>query len=138
MRKSAKRIMISGIALFLVLTAVTLWIFFPPYCNLARELPEGNYTAGDLFREFARDPAGAYMRLAGKVVILEGEVAETGNGYALVGKDMCLVRCVFRKSIYDLKPDLKTGGRVTLKGVCRGMDLTEVLVTHCIILNNTE
>jgi len=103
-----------------------------------KELPEGNFTASELFQEFTGDPTDAYIRLANKVIILEGEVAATGDGYIMVGKDMCVVRCIFRNSIYDRKPDLKTGDRVNLKGVCRGLNMTEVLVTHCIILNKAK
>ncbi|MFA5814717.1 MAG: hypothetical protein WC865_03750 [Bacteroidales bacterium] len=135
MKKSYHQSRILGVALFLILIGVAGRLIFPPFGNLSKELPEGNFTASDLFQEFTSDPTGAYIRLANKVIILEGDVAATGDGYIMVGKDMCLVRCMFRKSIYDRKPGLKTGDRVTLKGVCRGLNMTEVLVTHCIILN---
>jgi len=135
MKKSNNRSLILGIALFLVLFGVAARLIFPPFGNLSKELPEGNFTASDLFQEFTGNPTDAYIRLANKVIILEGEVAATGDDYVMVGKDMCLVKCMFRKSIYDRKPGLKTGDRVTLKGVCRGLNMTEVLVTHCIILN---
>ena len=135
MKKSHHRSRTLGVVLFLIVIGVLGRLIFPPFANLSKELPEGNFTSGDLFQEFTGDPTGAYIRLVNKVIILEGEIAATGDDYIMVGKDMCMVRCMFRKSIYDRKPCLKSGDRVTLKGVCRGLNLTEVLVTHCIILN---
>jgi hypothetical protein len=126
-----------GVILLLVLTGAAVRLIFPPHVNLARELPEGNFTANELFYEFTSDPAGGYERLAGKVIILEGVVAATGEGYVLFGQEMSIVKCSFRKTIYDKKPQLIAGDRATLKGVCRGLNLTEVLVTHCILLNKS-
>lgn len=137
-KKSFHWSLIGGIALFLILTGAAGRLVFPPFGNLLRELPAGNFTAGELFREFADDPSGACLRLANQVIILEGDVFEAGDGYIMIGKDMSPVRCIFRRSIYDRKPDLKPGGRITLKGVCRGLNMTEVLVTHCIVLNKRD
>lgn len=137
MKKTYHWSRILGITLFLAVIGVAGRLIFPPFGNLSKELPMGNFTAGDLFQEFTGDPTGAYIRLANKVIILEGEVAATGDGYIMVGKDMCLVRCMFRKSIYDRKPELKSGDRVTLKGICRGLNMTEILITHCIIINKS-
>lgn len=127
-----------GIAIFFILAGITGRLLFPPFGNLLQELPAGNFTAGELFQEFTADPSGACLRLANQVIILEGEVYKTGDRYIMVGKDMSPVRCIFRRSIYDRKPDLKTGERITLKGVCRGLNMTEVLVTHCIVLNKRD
>jgi hypothetical protein len=123
-----------GVILLLVLTGAAVRLIFPPYVNLVKELPAGNFTANELFYEFTSDPLGAYERLGGKVIIFEGVVAATGEGYVLFGEGMSVVKCNFRKTIYDKKPQLSAGDRVTLKGVCRGLNLTEVLVTHCILL----
>jgi len=137
MKKTYHWSRILGITLFLVFIGVAGRLIFPRFSNLSKELTAGNFTASELFQEFTSDPTGAYILLANKLIILEGEVAATGNGYIMMGKDMCLVRCMFRKSIYDRKPDLKTGDRVTLKGICRGLNMTEILITHCIIINKS-
>lgn len=130
--------MIIGIALFLLLIAVGTRLLFPPYAKLSKELPEGNFTACELFHEFAGDPTKAYIRLSEKVIILEGEVSVTSNGQLVIKEDMCLVRCKLRRTIYDRHPRLQVGNRVTLKGVCQGMNMAEVLVTHCIVINRLE
>ena len=137
MKKSYHRYRVLVVALFLVLIGVAGRVIFPPFANLFKELPEGNFNAIDLFQEFTDDPPDAYIRLAKKAIILEGEVAATGDGYIMLGKDMCLIKCMFRESIYDRKPGLKTGDKVTVKGVCQGLNMTEILVTHCIILHKT-
>jgi hypothetical protein len=138
MKLAINRFRLFGILLFLILIGVSVRLFYPPYGNIPEDLPEGNFTAPELFQEFINDPTTAYMKLYGKVVILEGEVAATGNGYVVIGKEMRVVKCVFRKSIYDRKLTVTPGTRVTLKGVCKGMNMTEILVTHCIILNKSK
>ena len=131
---SPQKYRLFGAAFIIFLITIAAWLFFPPYSNLNRELSAGNFTASELFDEFVSDPTAAYIRFGNKVVILEGEVAATGDGYVLLGKEMRFARCIFRKSIYDKRPDLKTGERVTLKGVCRGLNMTEVYLTHCILI----
>jgi hypothetical protein len=137
MRKSNRSYLIWGIALLIIL-GLGGRLIFPPYGNLSKELSAGNFTAGELFQEFSGDPVRAYMLYANKAIVLEGAVAATGQGYIMVGENMSVIRCIFRKTIYDRKPGLKTGDRVILKGICRGLNMTEVLVTHCILINKVS
>ncbi len=122
----------------LLLTGAIIWLVFPPYGNLASEVSEGSFTTEELFREFTGDPTGTSLRLSGKVIILEGKVAATDKGYIILGQEMVLIRCIFRKTIYDRKPNLAVGDSVTLKCVCRGLNLMEVLVTDCISINKVS
>jgi hypothetical protein len=138
MKLAINRSRLFGVLLLLILIGVSVRLLCPPYGHISKDLPEGNFTAPELFQEFISDPTNAYFRLYGKVVILEGEVAATGNGYVVIGTEMRVVKCIFRKSIYDRKLTATPGTRVTLKGVCRGMNMTEVLVTNCIILNKSK
>jgi hypothetical protein len=124
--------------LIVVLTAAAIRVVLPPYVNLSRALAEGNYSSGELFREFTADPNGSYRHLAGKVIIIEGAVFETGNGFVRIGQEMAPVRCLLRKTIYDRNPYFKTGDCIILKGVCQGLDMTEVIVTHCITIKGPE
>ena len=78
------------------------------------------------------------MRFSGKVITLKGKVAATDDGYIMLGEDMVVVKCVFRKSIYDRNPLPMVGDSIMLKCVCRGLNLTEILVTHCIIINKSS
>ena len=110
-------------------------IIFPPWHHLEKELPEGSYTAVELFREFTSGPVAAGMHLTGKAVLLEDTISATGKGYICLGTDMTRIRCVFRNTIYDRKPDPKPGERVTVKGICRGQYLTEILISPCIVVN---
>jgi hypothetical protein len=126
------------LALLLILTGIGVRLVFPPFASLSKDLAAGNFAACELFQEFTGDPTGAFIRLGGKIVILEGEVAAAGDGYIIMGKEMCVVRCLFRTSIYDRNPDVKTGDRLVLKGVCQGLNRTEVLVTHCIITKKND
>ncbi len=126
-----------GVVFSLVALCVAGWLAFPPYRNLEKEAPVGNFTADELFQGLAKDPAGGYIRLSGKVIIIEGVVAASGDGYVMLGKDMCVIRCTLRKTIYDKKRQFEPGKIVILKGVCRGMNMTEVVVSHCIVINNS-
>lgn len=138
MKKLFFRYWFVGAAIFLIVICVAGWLVFPPYRNLEKESPLASFTADELFQVFAKDPTGSYIRFSKKVIIIEGIVAASGNGYVMLGKDMCVVRCVFRETIYDKELRLKSGDVVLLKGVCQGMNMTEVVVTHCIVISKTS
>lgn len=123
-----------GVLLFLALTLVFFGIFYPPYINLSKKLPEGNFSAGELVHEFTVDPSGAFLRLGDKVIILEGVVTAKSEGYLVMGSNLLKVRCVLRKTIYDKKPVVEAGEQITVKGICRGRNMTEILVDQCIML----
>ncbi len=137
MKKFFRRLRIWLVVLLILLIAAAAWFVFPPYKNLQTALPEGNFTAIELFREFTSDPTGAPMKLSGKVIILEGRVAASDKDYVMLGQDMCVIKCELRKSIYDKPMQITAGDSVTLKGICRGMNRTELLVTHCILINKS-
>jgi hypothetical protein len=135
MKRKGPGIWIWLVVIGLLVAGAALRVIFPLHGGLEKELPEGSYTASELFREFTSDPVGAYQLLASRVIILEDTVATFGDGFAVMGKDLCRVRCQFRRSVYDRKPEVETGDRITIKGICRGQYMTEILVTHCIIIN---
>lgn len=134
MKTVVRRYRLPIIIICVILSGIAVRVALPPNRHLDKALPTGNFTAVELFSEFAGDPSGAAMRLDGKVVILEGVVAASGKGYVVIGKDMCIVKCIFRKSIYDRQPVLKPGDRITVKGICSGLSMTEVVLTYCILI----
>ncbi len=123
--------------LLVILAGITVRVFLPPYLNMLKQLPVGNYSATEIFEDFTNDPTGAWLRLAGKPVVMEGEVSASGKGFAMLGKDMFAVKCTLRNSIYDDNCIPSVGDKVVLKGICQGLNMTEVLVTHCVLITKS-
>jgi hypothetical protein len=116
---------------FILLFAVGL-VVFPPWFSIESDAPAGNFSAEELFAAFVEDPSMSHFQYGDKVIVIEGEVKLAGSGFVLLGENMEIVRCVHRKTIYDRKKVYKTGDKVMFKGVCRGLNLTELLITHCV------
>ena len=116
----------------LVLLIVLLRLVFPPWFSIESEIPVANFSAHELFATFVEDPSEAHYQYGNKVIVIEGEVTAAGPGFVLMGKDMEIVRCTLRKTIYDRKKNYKPGDQVMFKGICGGLNLTELLITHCV------
>jgi len=138
MRSVLQRPQLVLLAICLLVIGIAIRVIFPPFGNLLRDLPAGSFTSEDLTAEFVGDPVEAYLDWGNKIIILEGKVAASGKGYAMIGKDMSMVRCQFRRTIYDRRLNLNAGDSVTVKGVCRGLNSGGVLLTQCIILNQSK
>ena len=138
MKKFFHRFRLWLLLLLLILAGTAWWWFFSPYSNITKQIPAGAFTPSGLFREFTADPTGSSLKLANKVIVLTGRVSAEGDGYIMLGRDMAVVRCVFRKAILNRSMQVVTGDSITLKGICRGLDLTEVLITHCILVDKTS
>ncbi|HBB91898.1 MAG: hypothetical protein A2X22_09615 [Bacteroidetes bacterium GWF2_49_14] len=115
-----------------LLLSVVYFVVFPPWFSIESEMPAADLSSEDLFATFVDDPSGAHYQYGDKVIVIEGVVTLAGPGFVLLGKDMEIVRCVMRKTIYDRKKTYRKGDPVMFKGVCRGLNLTELLVTHCV------
>jgi len=126
------RLLLMGIVV--VLTGALLTVVFPSNYGIETALPKGNFSSEELFRTFTNDPSGSFYQYGNSVIVIEGKVAAAGSGYILLGKDMQVVRCEMRKTIYDRKKKFSPGQSVVLKGVCRGLNLTEILITHCVVV----
>ena len=115
-----------------LILAILIRLFFPPGMDLMWKDEVGTFTAESLFRTFTDDPPGAHFVYGDKIIRVEGRVAASGQDYILLGKDMEIVRCMMRQSIYDRQRDLQVGQEVAIKGVCRGLNMTEILLTQCV------
>lgn len=138
MRKFYHRFRVWLFLLLLILAGTACWWFFTPFSNINKQIPAGAFTPAGLFREFTDDPTGSSLKLANQVIVLTGRVSAEGDGYIMLGQDMAVVRCVFRKAVFSSNVRVLAGDSITLKGVCRGLNLTEVLVTHCILVDKTS
>ncbi len=97
--------------------------------------PEVSLTDSELFNVFITDPIDAQSRYAQKAILLEGRITGVNDGMILMGKGMELVRIKLIKNWRYPIPEYKHGDQILVKGICRGIDLTEVLVTHAFIVN---
>jgi len=134
MRKSFLHARLLLILLTIVTAGLLVRVLLPPYYNMGKLPSMAEANSYELFKYFADDPPEAFSYFTDRVIQVEGVISGVGDGYVTMGSDMRIVRCLLRRSVYDRDPDLKNGERVILKGVCRGLVLTEVLLTHCIVI----
>jgi hypothetical protein len=118
----------------LLIVSVLIRVFLPPYYFVKRAVAEESYTAHELYRTVTAVPTGSPEYLAGKVIMLKGTVTSATDDYITMGTENEVIRCTFRKTIYDRKPEVKKGDEVVLKGICLGPGLPEVLVSQCLLV----
>jgi len=134
-----KRSFLHTTLLYLVVGLLTgsllIRIFLPPYYYVKHVVPERDFSAHELYRAVTAVPSIASDTLAGKVILLQGVVGAMTKDYILIGQDNETIRCTFRKTIYDRKPDLRIGEEIVLKGVCLGQYMNQAVVSQCVVLN---
>lgn len=119
----------------IILIGVVTRLVFPPYYNIGSIKPKVTFSEVELFRTFVTYPIDAQNRYAQRAILIQGRITGIDDDMILMGQGMEIVRIKLIKNWRYPIPDYKTGDRVLVKGICRGMDLTEVLVTHAIIVN---
>jgi len=110
-------------------------IFLPPYYFVKRAVPVKAFSAHELYQAVTAVPSIPSDTLAGKVILLQGLVSAVSQDYILIGKDHETIRCTFRKTIYDRKPDLRIGAEIVLKGLCQCQYMNQAVVSQCVVLN---
>ncbi|MFH0760695.1 MAG: hypothetical protein V2A67_04250 [Bacteroidota bacterium] len=121
----------------LLIASLLIRIFLPPYYYVKRALPERNFSAHELYETVTAVASASTDSLAGQVILLKGLVDSVNEQYAVIGKDSEIIRCTFRKTIYDRKPDLRIGEEVVLKGVCFGPYMNQVVLIQCVLMKQS-
>ncbi len=138
MKKSYLHKVLLLILLGFLLIGATIRLVFPPYYNIGKIVPEGSFTESNLFSTFVKDPIGSQSRYAQKAILVEGRISGLDGKMILMGSGMEIVRIKLIKNWrYDVL-EHGYGDRIMVKGICRGIDLTEVLVTNAFIVNVRE
>lgn len=126
------------IILGLLLVGATIRFVFPPYFNIGKVPAEGSFSDTEIFNAFIKDPIDAQSRYAGKAIMVEGRITGIDGNMILMGKGMEVVRIKLMRSWRYQVPKFEHGNKILIKGICRGIDLTEVLVTHSLIISVRE
>lgn len=135
MTKSFLHIILIIILIGIILVGAVTRLIFPPYYNIGKISPEVTLSEFELFRTFVADPIDAQNNYAQKAILIEGRVTAIDDKMILMGQGMEVVRIKLIKNWRYPVPEFKQGDRILVKGICRGIDLTEVLVTHAFIVN---
>ena len=138
MKKSFLHRTLFFVLFLIVCIAIFQRLFFPPFWDIKELNPVIRISPYELFDQFIKDPPEAHRRYTDQVILLEGRITQVGNGFIIMGSDMRIVRCKLRTTIYDKKRIYSIGDEIAIKGVCRGITLTEVLLTHCVFMRNSE
>jgi len=118
----------------MVILAILIRVIFPPYFNIGKKPPIAKVTDNELFTIFVRNPVDAHSRFDQQIILVNGTVNRLEKNTVILGSGMNITKCVLIRNWRYSIPDLKEGQHVLLKGVCRGLDLTEVLVSHCVVI----
>ena len=122
------------ILLVLIGLAVSVRLVFPPFYNIGKLSPVKQFSDEQLFNEFVNDQIDAQSRYGMRPILVEGKISGVDRGMILMGEGMERVRI---KLMYNWRYNIPTynyGDQVLIKGVCRGIDMTEVLVSNAIII----
>lgn len=109
-------------------------LVFPPYYNIGVIEPEVTFTERDLFLTFVTDPIDAQSKYAQKAILVEGKITAKNGDIIIMGTGMEVVRIKLIKNWRYPIPEYNKGDQILVKGICRGIDLTEVLITHAFIV----
>jgi len=115
--------------------SIIISLLFPPYYGMAKRLPIAELTDTELFDTFVENPVDAQSRLGQKVILLEGRVSSIDNKMIIMGTGMRAVRIILHKRAFKKPPGFDVGQRLVIKGLCNGIDLNEIIVTHAIIVS---
>lgn len=96
--------------------------------------PVRQFTYQELFSTFVEDPIDAQSRYALQAILVEGQVTGVDGDVILMGSGMEMVRIRLMRNWRYAVPDYGYGDYILVKGVCRGLDLTEVVVTEALII----
>lgn len=138
MKKSYLHKQLSIILILLIAIGIVIRLIFPPYFNIGKLIPEASFTDAELFNSFIIDPIDAQSRFARKAILLEGRITGLDDGMILMGKGMEMVRVKLIKNWRYPVPEYHYDDKIQVKGICQGLDLTEVLVTHAFIVTVRE
>lgn len=127
-----KKFLPVALALVLVGAALGYYYYNKPVASLERKKADVTIAATDLLNAYAEDEASANTKFLGKIVEVTGPVSlVTDEGgkvkvYLDAGSPMSAVICELAAGPM---PDLKTGGIVTVKGLCSGY-LSDVVIVQ--------
>ncbi len=134
------------ILLALVLTgiaaaaAVYFLVYNKPHPDYEKAAPEHVVSAEALYLSFVDDETAANNKFTGKVVAIDGQVAEVEQLDDLVIVSFVFeegffggegVRCTMLEGHHSRALDLLPGDDVAIKGLCTGFTGSDVILEHC-------
>lgn len=103
--------------------------------DTATKSPDFSLTAMELASEFTSDESSANEKYLGKVIEVEGELLSKESSDILIltlkGADMINLRA---EMATNQAPDLATGAKVKVKGICTGF-LLDVVLNECVTVD---
>ncbi|OQP66058.1 hypothetical protein A3860_15855 [Niastella vici] len=142
-----KRIIIGGIVLIIMMTAVYGWYQYNRTVQgLAEVRADYSVNATALINEFVSNEDAANKKYLNKILSVKGMIKniESAQGTIVLGDtaDMNSVRCVLDSSAHPLTGALHRGAVITIKGAITGFNKDEtgllgsdVQLNRCVIAN---
>jgi len=124
------KLAVSVIILFILVICLVLSL----RGSVENNIPVSNMKAAELFDHFTKDPASAYNNLLNEIIVVEGKVHSISGKTICLGFGMRIVRLEFQKRTFQNLPPVKIGETLVVKGICHGLDYTEVVIGQSILL----
>ncbi len=134
---SIKRILLALVILAVLGGAYGLYLFYKPVPDTVQMKTDSVLTGMELALAFESDEAAAGKAYRGKVLEVTGIVTEVlpGDPMTLVlGTDGSLQVLAGMDEVKGSKNSL-IGEEVTVKGICTGATMLDVVLSRCILLN---
>lgn len=102
--------------------------------DLSKKKADFTMTATELFEAFEENEETANEKYIGKTIQVNGTVNQVDDKNIVLGDGMTSVNCALSIKAASEMPDISTGQEVTIKGECAGLNLFDVNLTKCVIV----
>lgn len=132
-----KRFFFIGGILLLILIGWSIYLYNKPHSNTAGLEADFRISAADLYAAFQKDEAASNKKFMGKVIEVNGPVAEidtgSGNTNILISASATGgINCSFSNAGFVEAESPKKGNIITIKGRCTGF-LMDVNLVDCVL-----
>jgi hypothetical protein len=146
MKRTKRNIIIAVSLLAVIVGAISLaYVFRGTDASVKKLKADYQLSPGELFSSFDEDEAAANEKFVGKIIEVEGIVAEIEKNpdgsisvlFECNDSPFGCVRCNFDPALEQTLEKLTTGSTHTIKGNCAGM-LMDVILDKCYLIGSAH
>jgi len=126
------------IILFCILIIITgglLYVFKKPGRDVSKEKETFEIKATKLYSEYQENETKANAKYLDKTILVKGQLIEKGDNYIIIGSKKASINCSFAGNYSYNIEGMKINGNIKIKGVCTGLNLFDVTINKCVIIN---
>jgi len=123
---------------------VDFFVYNKPHQDYSKASPEFIVESLTIFKEFKNDPQATSSLYNGKVIAITGDLSAVENTVGLTiavfeirdgmfGSEG--LRCTMLPESAEKIAGIADGTKVTIKGLCPGYNVTDVILEHCSLID---